>query len=156
MDILQLDRAEMQQPPPETPETVAAALEAQELERATCIKRLLALFCDIHQLELESEATQQHFAQWGMIAVRGASLGADQFRHVALASHAAAQAGSDLCASLEQYAAVDLLQADHAKERQWWTQISSRAVQTYLRVLGGPQTQAAWGLYGDRLKLVKR
>jgi prophage DNA circulation protein len=136
---------------PVTEASIAAARDVQEIERAEGIAILLANFSGIYDLKSEPEQTRKHFAQWGLIAVRGSSLGANQFRTVALAMHAAAQAAHDCEAHLEQYPAQDLLCERNAYERQHWSVISSRAVQAYLGVVGGVTTRAAQGLYAERL-----
>jgi hypothetical protein len=151
MSSLHLQPAWSNPVPPETEDSKARAREAQETERAEALARILAHFNGIHDLHAEPEATRQHFAQWGLIAVRGSSLGARQFRCVALALHAAAQAGHDCDASQEHYAAQDLLAERNAHERYHWSLVATRIVRAYHHVLGGQTTRTAMDLYGPRL-----
>ena len=145
-----------------TDESIARAKDKQEEERCKGVGRLLAHFCGIDRLDLESEETQKHFFQWGFIAVRGSLLSKDQFRTVGLATHAAAQAGADLEGHLEHFAVPDLLMVPSdpyelnriQRLRSHWTQMATRIVRTYLNVLGNETTEQAASLYGSRLHLV--
>jgi hypothetical protein len=153
MHLHQLNRSPLPALIPETEDTKATALAAQESGRAEFIARALAEYSGYHDLASEPEHIRQHFAQWGLIAVRGSAFTGNPFRFCALASHAAAQACADLEAHLEHYPAVDLLAPKNAYERQHWSQLAGRAVQTYLDVLGGKTAEAAKDVYAERLKL---
>lgn len=155
MEILAFVPTESKPMPDPEALRVEAALEAQEIERAEAIAMLLANFNGIYDLKAEPEQTRQHFAQWGLIAVRGAHLGARQFRTVALAAHAAAQALHNAEAGLEGFTSLDLLAPHNGYERQHCTIRASRAVEEYKKVLGGTSTKEAWERFAGRLGLQK-
>lgn len=139
---------------PESEESRARALDAQESERAEGLAMLLASFNGIHDLHAEPEETRRHFAQWALVAVRGSFLGKTQFRACGLALHAAAAAGQDWESRKELYQPVDLLSPENSYERMHWTQLASEIVRTYLKVLGAcvRDTQMAEQVYGKRLQ----
>lgn len=153
MQLLQLNRSPLPELLQESDDTKSAALAVQESGRAEFIARALADYSGYPDLASEPEHIRQHFAQWGLIAVRGSAFTGNPFRYCALASHAAAQASADLDAHLEHYPAVDLLAPKNAHERQHWSQLTGRAVQTYLDVLGGKTTGVATTIYAERLRL---
>jgi len=136
---------------PETPETIASAKAHQETERAEGIARLLAMMSDVHDLDSQPEHVRQHFGQWGLIAVRGSALGAEQFRLCGLALHASAQAGHDLDAARERYCALDLLNPNNHAERFHWSELATRMIRSWQNVMSGETTHAAKRLYFDRL-----
>ena len=137
-------------PYPQTEESIARAKAAQETERAEGIARLLAGFDGI-DIDREDDHIRKRYAMCGLVAVRMAALGADQFRLCGLALHTAAQAAADLDAHHEHYPALDLLSEQNSRERKHWTQIASRAVESWQHVMGGTTSHEAKLLYFHRL-----